>query len=70
MVEHKLPKLGVAGSSPVSRSIREMARRHFLPRNVGWMTRLCRLGPFEVWAWSWGLGIYGPYEGNIAKRIF
>jgi len=47
-----------------------MARRHFLPRNVGWMTRLCRLGPFEVWAWSWGLGIYGPYEGNIAKRIF
>lgn len=40
LVEHKLPKLGVAGSSPVARSSKDWsARRSFLRLGKGWIIR-------------------------------
>jgi hypothetical protein len=44
LVEHKLPKLGVAGSSPVARSSKDWSahrssRRSFLRLGKGWIIR-------------------------------
>lgn len=33
------------------------------------MTRLMRVGRLQVWVWWWGVGLYGPFQHGIARRL-